>query len=239
MRISKTTTTVTMAVVCALALYGRPVQATTLFDDTFNNGSTTGYGDTPTSNSTSYDQASTKPSTTTVAANDLNVALPSTTSGAVEEQALFTSSPVTLSAAGNYVDLTITFVNHGIASSGAVDNFTLGLFNSGGVSPLLTMQSSLSQTIGGGVQNWLGFSKYYVGRRYQHSRLFGRPAQSLASGAQDLLFSGSFTGAYCNPKGIQSGSTIAGFSLVDGSTYTGGLQSDVGLWRNYGKRDSL
>jgi hypothetical protein len=107
----------------ALLLAAAPLGAmaqTTIFTDTFNHGSTLNGtstpGGTPTASSTSYDIASTKAANTgpAIASGDLTLKLnAATTSGFLEAQALFTSTPFALNAVGDYINLTYTFTDTG------------------------------------------------------------------------------------------------------------------------------
>src|SRR6185312_409561 len=72
---------------------------TTIFSDTFGNGSTVQTTATPpTANSTTYEwfQQGGTPATPTIAASDLHLFGRTTASSLAEAQALFTTSPVTL-----------------------------------------------------------------------------------------------------------------------------------------------
>jgi hypothetical protein len=214
-----------LTVVCGLSLLSRPASAqTTVFNDNFSNGSTVGGGNspggTPTASSTSYDIASGKLATSTGAnPGDLNVGLPATSSGFLEVQALFTSTPVTLATTGDYIDFTMTFTNTAsVLNSGLTgDQFWIGLYNSGGSAPLTGLQNSLgASNVAGGTQNWEGFPDL-IGIGGAKSQFFTRSNQTVAASDQYVLSN------YANPKGNQVGNTgtaTAGFGFNNGSLYT-------------------
>src|ERR1700749_755218 len=79
------------------------VAQTTIFSDTFGNGSTVQTTPSiPTANSTTYEffQQGATPATPTIGPGDLHLAGRSTSSVLAEAQALFTASPVTLANIG-------------------------------------------------------------------------------------------------------------------------------------------
>src|SRR5580692_1570911 len=87
---------------------------TTVFDDTLSNGSTINSTNPtpPTANATSYEEIASKawsPNPPTLAAGDLKFGIGSTSGGGDEIQALFTTSPVALQTAGQYIQVTATF----------------------------------------------------------------------------------------------------------------------------------
>ena len=185
----------------------------TVFSDTFNNGSTLNSTTaTPTANSTSYQVVSSKNATgSSMAANDLKLTFPSTSSGIAEIQAQFTSSPVALVSVGDDITLNVSFVStSGIfpaASIASGSSFLAGgLFNSGGTAPIASGalnnsgdSSGLSTFGTGGAQNWVG----YVGRingQNANSIIGTRPAQVSGNNtAQELIGTGfSAGGSYAN-----------------------------------------
>src|SRR5579863_683462 len=88
---------------------------TTVFTDNFANSTlnpTAASPGTLNSTTTAYEIGSSKNATTTTLANNkLTLSTAATTSGFTEAQALFTASPVTLSAAGQYIEIYFTFTD--------------------------------------------------------------------------------------------------------------------------------
>jgi uncharacterized repeat protein (TIGR01451 family) len=230
--------------------------ATVFFTDNFSNGSTTNLvsnpGGTPTQSFTSYDIASqkntipnTNPPTNGVVIypGGLNMRLQSpTTSGWHEAQALFTTNPVTLTAAGDYIDLQIVFTNtalfptntQGTLLIGTSSFIALGLYNSGaqvGVSnpPVAgaLAQSGLSTASGsiyaaGNCANWFGYVAQVASNG--SSRIVTRSVQNGAgttSANQDLIALGAGSGAWNNPSGTAVTPTVASpVILASNGTYT-------------------
>lgn len=196
----------------ALALTsGLPLAAaaqTTVFSDNFSNGSTfngtSTPGGTPTASSTSYDFDSTKTGSESISSGNLTFGLSSaTTSGLIEGEALFTSTPVTLQTVGDYIDLTYTFTdNNGtLLAGGTSSSIVNGLFNSGGGNTPVAGTAgtsgnavTLNTTAGspyatGNAASWQG----YVGRITESGgtdEFYTRPLQNgtgTTSANQDLL----------------------------------------------------
>ena len=87
-----------------------------IFTDNFNTGSTlnktSAPSGTPFASATSYDVAASKAATTGPALNSggLQIVLNAgTSSGLVEDQAVFSKSPIALVSPGDYINLTYTF----------------------------------------------------------------------------------------------------------------------------------
>lgn len=172
-----------------------------------------------TATSTGWDIASSKtnnpPPTNTTG---LQVNLVATSSGLIEGQARFAPAPVQL-LPGTAIELTATFTPTAVLQASS-DNLIVGLFNSGGSSPLPTLlQGGLGSSVGNGVQGWVGYNAgFAVGASNGH--MMTRPAQTVvAAGDQDLLFVG-VTGAYKSPKGATVTNSPAGVTLTNGETYT-------------------
>ncbi len=213
-------------------------QADTVFSDNFStstmNSASPGA---PTANSTDYAVLSTKNATgSSIGANDLKLTMPSTTSGFVQAQALFSSSPVVLANTGDYILLTATFTATAgiIGGPGTGSYLGFGLYNSGGTTPVtggVLMNSGLNATAGspyatGNAALWSG----YAGRIRETtgaSRLYTRPIQNgtgTASANQDLIFGGE-TGGFNNPAMTTLGSTYAWNSMLSqGNQYTSTLK---------------
>jgi hypothetical protein len=213
---------VVLAAVLGLGFYGQPASADiTVFSDTFASGSTTNTGNAPTANSTSYSTFSSKAITTTMGANDLGMAMGATTGGGAEWQALFTSTPLTLSTVGDYVNFQLTFVNTQNILTGT-GLLYLGLYNSGGSAPLLNLTNYGTVTQADGAQGWQGIVGAFATNGVS-SKIWGRPAQTLAGADQELLGNGVSSGAtYNNPKGGQltGASAVTSILLNNGGTYT-------------------
>ena len=222
---------ITIAAASAWALFSQSASAQdpVVFSDNFSNGSTVNQTSTPdgtpTASKTSYDFVSPKAATSGITAGDLNITLPSTSSGFVETQAVFTSTPLVLSTIGDYVDFTIEFENTaGIADTASSGNqLWIGLFNSGKIVPLTgEVGSGAGQTTGGGVQTWTGYTSALFASGTTASKLYNRPSQNTAAGNQDLFGNGTGTDTDNGPKGTQlvNGTAASTVLLTDGSYYT-------------------
>jgi hypothetical protein len=224
-------TMVTIAAASALALFSQSASADdpVIFTDNFSNGSTVNQtstpGGTPTASSTSYDFVSPKAAASTITAGDLNSTLPSTSSGFVEAQAIFTSTPLVMAHTGDYVDFVFEFEDTAnlanTANSG--NQLWIGLFNSGGTPPLTGEENSgAGQTTGGGVQLWTGYTSTLFASGTTGSKMYDRPAQNTAAGNQDLFGNGTGTDTDNGPKGTQlvNGSATSTVLLTNGSSYT-------------------
>jgi hypothetical protein len=241
---NKTIPTLTILVL-ASALPLAVTAQTTVFSDNFGNGSTLNGastpGGTPPASSTSYDIASTKAATTgpVIGSGDLRLTLNgATTSGFVEAQAVFSSTPITLATVGDYINLTYTFTDTSgtllAGTSAGASYLWTGLFNSGGSAPLAGSlnNSGLSTTAGsafatGGAAGWVGYSANINGANgsVAGAKLYTRPAQTgvgTSSANQELLGSAVGGGAYNNPSGTQltGGSASATAALTSGAQYT-------------------
>ena len=215
------------AVIAVMPFAGR---ATTFFNDTFGSGSTLNSATpaAPTANSASYQLSSSKSwnPTPAVSGGDLKFGIGSTTSGGIELQALFTTSPVSLASVGDFVRLTVTFTN----TSGILTNSCLlgfGLYNGGQVQPIAgglngTAVSTATDKATGGVQNWQGYwgQRAFTGGS---SRIVLRlPQTGTDNRNQNLTSTGSSSQSYGNPPGATIGTTSTSPSgaLVVGQTYT-------------------
>ncbi len=223
-----------LSVLCALLasvfpLTSKAATPAMYFNDTFTAGSTVNSATpaAPTLNSTAYSIVSAKSwnPTPSLTANDLRFGIASSTSGSIEVQALFTNSPVALVAAGDYVQMIVTFTNNtGLLTANMQMGF--GLYNSGQVMPVAggmngTMVNSATDHAVGGVQNWVGYvgQVYYTGSNH---RIMTRAAQTGTDNRnQDLVTSGSGSQSYGNPGATTVGSTTAStLTMTAGSVYT-------------------
>lgn len=219
--------------------------AATIFSDNFTNGSTVGGasvpGGTSTASSTSYDIASTKnSSSSTITSGTLQVAIPATTSGFSEAQAIFSSTPVTLAAVNDSINLRVTFTASANVLNGAgISNSSqmwAGLYNSGSTSSLplttlanagLTATSATGAILTTGVANWRGFVSRIAATGTNgagSSTLYTRPIQSsgTSSAVQDLVGNNIGAGSYNGPAGftIKSLSGSAAPATTVGQQYT-------------------
>jgi autotransporter-associated beta strand protein len=221
----------------ALLLAAAPRAAmadTTFFSDNFNTGSTLNQPvSVPTGIATSYQTyigLAGGNTTSSIAPHDLSITFPYTGSVLGEVVALFTNTAVPLTAAGDYIEIDVVFINTSNILQNTSGNSTLniGLFDSGGVPPNqgnITLSAATNNVMAGGTETWLG----YVGRVFQNGKpsLFTRPTQTPNGSTaqnQDLLFSGaSSTQAFNQPNGTTVGSAIANSTNIVGvplQTYT-------------------
>jgi hypothetical protein len=174
----------------------------------------------------------------TIAANNFNLQFAAaTTSGYGEVQALFTSTPVTLAAAGQWLNLTVVFTDAGGTLLPASTGSYLwdGLYNSGGSAPLTPQGSAVNFQQTGGAAGWMG----YIGKVTAsggNSALYARQSQALAStGNQDVVGNNTSNGNDNQPIPTQLGSTALTASTVtlsSGAQYTlslGVLNTGSGL----------
>lgn len=203
-----------------------------IFNDTFTSGNdiiqSTAQAPTGNSSSFEYFQQGGTPATPTISDSGLHLVGRTTSSSITEVQALFASSPLTLSSVGDYVDLTFTFANtQNIFPASSASTLNIGLYNSGGVLPNVGSRlDSTTYTSGGGAQNWNGYVARIGGTGGSPSSIFTRDPQTLngtTSQNQDLLFNGaSGSSAYKDPTGTLVATTGGQFDagLTEGSTYT-------------------
>ena len=191
--------------------------ATVFFSDNFGNGSTINSATpvSPTANSASYETVSSQPwcpGTPTLTANDLNFGLTNANGGNIcEIQAIFATSPVTLVAPGDYIQLTVVFTNlSGIycsTAAGALTGVGFGLYNSGQVFPMAGGVNGTegSGSASGGVQDWLGYMAFFCDTDSSlHNRIYNRPSNASNGNAdnQDLVTQGSSSKSYSNNTGV-------------------------------------
>ena len=225
-----------------LALAATLAEAAPIFTDTFTNGSTlfgsSVPGGTPTSSFTSYQLASggrnaaVSSFVSTVSGSALRLTWSAAgSSNLAEGGAVFTTTPVTLAAPGDAINIRYTFTNTANVLSGAMSGSNsaigVGLFNSNGSLPLTgtaLANNGMSATNGalaaGGVQGWTG----YVGTipiNGSSGNLYTRAAQTgTASNNQSLARFGS-SANYANPAAATIGSSrVSTVLLATGSQYT-------------------
>jgi hypothetical protein len=159
-----------------------------------------------------------------IAANDLQFGIGPTTSGHIEAQALFATSPVALTNTGDWIELTITFVNTAglFTQSG---HLGLGLYNSGGVPPLaggMQGTATTSTTATGGAQGWQGYVARLAYEGGTH-RLATRPVQTITTANnQDLVTEGSSSMSYVG--GVSLAGAASTLSLAAGTQLTAVLR---------------
>ena len=217
---------------CAFSLpLASMAQPTTVFNDTFASGSTAQSASpaSPTANSTAYQyfQQGGAPATPTIASGDLHLAGRTTSSSISEVQALFTTTPVTLTTVGDWIDLTVVFTDtQNILVGGVASSLNLGLYNSGGSMPTQGVRLDSTGSGTGGAVGWTGYNTRILGTGVASTftRAPQGPGLTNPNQSQDLLFNGaSGSSTYNNPAGLQVGSTTATTftgGLTQGSTYT-------------------
>jgi hypothetical protein len=182
----------------------------------------------PSASSTNYQVLSTKDSTgSSIAAGSLNLTMANTSSGFAELQALFATSPVSLTQTGHYLEARVGFTSAGLNLLGN-STLNVALLNSGGAGPVPGTQLNNSQLDDAGVfttgnaAGWLGYVARVGRAGGAASQFFTRPAQvgETTAEAQDALFNNAGGGAFDNPSGtvVQSGG--AGATLTNGNAYT-------------------
>jgi len=166
-----------------------------------------------------------------------------TTSGVIQTQSRFTSSPVTLTNINDYIQLRVQFTDttNLLKSNGGTNplnsTINVGLFDSGGVNPAAGLENSgLTATpnntnfASGFAQNWEGYAAR-IGTTNGSSninQIMSRPAQTLATASanQELLFMAVGGGTYgqvgVGVAGVTVGSSasaVAAGTLVNGTSY--------------------
>jgi autotransporter-associated beta strand protein len=212
--------------------------ATIYFTDNFSNGSTTNGvsvpGGTAAASYTSYDLACTKDARQcTIGSGSMVLKLGgATAAGFWEAQALFTTNPVSLVQAGDYIEMQVVFTNTGgtLFAGGASSSMAIGLFNSANKTPVsggALVNGGLSTTAGsayatGNCADWQGYVACLSSNG--PSRIYTRPQQNganTASANQDLLGDNLGSGAFNNPRAatLVTGAT-APIALTANAQYT-------------------
>jgi len=207
---------------------------TTVFSDDFSGGSTIqsatpGAGTATSADYENFNQGI-APVNYSIAPGALHFETRPTSSALGEVEARFGGGPVTLATVGDYVTLSLTFVDTAnVLTTGANANssINIGLFNSGGVNLNQGLQLDGAQVTGGS-QTYLGYVSrlFFNGNASGYNRNTQNIGSSTTSQNQDLLFNNAsssaafnspgganFTGTSGSPTGFNSG-------LVQGSTYT-------------------
>lgn len=229
-----------LGLLAAIAAASAP--AAPIFTDTFTNGSTLFQasvpGGTPTASFTSYQlasggrNASVSSFVSTVSGSALRLTWSAAgSSNLAEGGAVFATTPVTLAAPGDAINMRYVFTNTANvlsnAMSGSNSAISVGLFNSNGSLPLTGtalanngMSNSNGALAAGGVQGWTG----YVGTipiNGSSGNIYTRAAQTgTASNNQSLARLGS-SANYANPAATTIGSSrVSTVLLTTGSQYT-------------------
>lgn len=177
----------------------------------------------PTGNSTAYHLFSSKnwSPAPTLSANDFKFGIATTSSGHIETHALFSASPVALTATGDFIELTVTFINSSglLTQSGQLG---FGLYNSGGVAPFAGGMNATAVSgttdITGGAQGWQGYLTRIAYNGGNH-RIAVRPAQTITTGNnQDLITEGSGSQSYQNNVNLASAAST--LTATAGSQFT-------------------
>ncbi len=198
-----------------------------IFSENFSFSTINAAPSAPTVAATSYELISAKgwnpvPS---IGPGHLKFGIAATTSGSIEVQALFTSTPVKLATIGDTVSMTVTFTNTaGLLTQSSALGF--GLYNSrqnypvsGGMNGTETGAAAPNAT--GNAQTWLG----YVGQLAftgANSQILTRPPQTGANNNnQDVLTTGG-SPSFNSPNGTTVGtaSSAPSLTLVAGNPYT-------------------
>ncbi len=207
--------------------------ATVFFNDTFANGSTltntTPANPTPTN--TAYQLASSKAWVgASLTTNDLKFGIGATTSGSTEVEALFSTNAVSLTANGDYIQMTVVFTNtSGLLTQSSSLGF--GLYNSAQSKPVAgglngTATTAGTPSITNGAANWQGYAALVQYNAGSH-RLLTRPNQltlgtPITDGRnQDLISNGSGSSSYSGSAGI--GSAVLSTTVLTsgaGAVYT-------------------
>jgi hypothetical protein len=166
-----------------------------------------------------------------LAAGANGIILSSTTgssSAVIEFMGRVTQAPISLAADGDYIELSGTFYTIGLS------NIAMGLFNSGGVDPLVTRADGVAllnngftsvtgQVAAGGTVGWTGYRAMSLGGSV-NGDFKARAAQTGSPGynCYELLSVG--TGAYNSPSAINVGTVVNSATSV---TWTAASGSDA------------
>ena len=215
-------------------------QVTTIFQDSFTSGSLSTLNPTATSpgtltsSQTAYEIAASKNLSgggTSIASGVMTIGGFNTTSAYGEAQALFTSSPITLTTPGQYIEVYYVFTDTSVlfnGSANANEQINVGLYNSSQSGPTNStalwnagLSSSLTAGDVGCTKGWVGYDgmiAYSIssGTIYK-STIYTRPAQTAANNLNQGLgeTSGASLGGFITGPGAYSQPT-----LTVGTQYT-------------------
>jgi autotransporter-associated beta strand protein len=202
-----------------------------VFNDTFSNGSKldTNNPVLPTANNATYyeviaNKGAGAAGDYSCAPSNLSFGNAGSSAGAVEVQAVFTQSPVTLNNPGDTVTFTVVYTNGYALTSTNGGYVAFGLFNSGQVLPLTGYTNVMSSTLAasGGAQGWEGYSARLLTNNASESIQARTNQLALAYGQnQDVIIGGSSSGS-----GYKNGVTVSSYAstlmnpLTYGAVYT-------------------
>jgi hypothetical protein len=228
-----------LLVAICLALPVMAQAQTTVFSDNFSSSTLNPTATSPgtiTGTQTAYEIGSAKnASGSSIVGNSLNLTLASvTSSGFLEAQARFATTPVTLSAPGQYIQIYYTFKDSANLLNGTAGNGSgpyIGLFNSFGAGPTngtALANAGLTQGIftatNGAAAGWAGYvaSFNFSSNSAQAASIASRPPQlQLTNSCQELLFGSTFL----NHTNIATLAGVVGQpALTTGNVYTMALQ---------------
>jgi hypothetical protein len=186
----------------------------------------------PSLNATSYDVDSAKAAnlTQSIANNDLNLGMASSSSAFVEDQALFNTraniAASTLVNVGDYIDFMMEFTDTlnliGNGATASANQLNIGLFDSDdGTPPNPGNLSTMSYS--GATTGWQGYySDLIQFNGSSNSKLFYRPIQNTGTGNTTLTVSSGINGGYGTPVGVQlvNGSLSSTLRMTNGAQYT-------------------
>jgi pectin methylesterase-like acyl-CoA thioesterase len=203
-----------------------PSLATTVFNDTFNGGSTinnaTPTPATPSLGATAYQQISAKAfQTTSVASGHMKYGLPATTSAVNMVEALFSQYPVVLTNNADYIQLSVTFTAQNPMLDGASSFLFFGLYNAGQVQPKPGGLANATTGSAGNAQNWQGYVSRIassVSPAVNH-QIVDRKAQTSATAANNQDVTYSYNTPASVAVGTSAASTLA--ALTTAQQYTG------------------
>ena len=212
------------------------VGQTTIFNDAFASGGLSTLNPTATSpgiltgTRTAYEIAASKSATaSTTASGVMTFGNFNTGSGYCEGQALFTNSPVTLTAPGQYIEVYYVFTDTTTlfnGNAGANEQINIGLYNSGASGPTNgtalwtgTLGTGSATAAIGCTKGWVGYNGMIAYNAFASS-IYTRAAQAAANNSNQGL-------------GASSSATLGGFitgpSLASQPALTVGNQYTLDL----------
>ena len=208
---------------CVAALPGIRAQ-TTVFDDSFGNGSTVNSNPAspalPSVAQTAYQQLAAKPfnpNPPTIGAGGLRFGSNATSSGFSCVQALFTQYPVTLANVDDYIEMTVVFTNDAGLMNASAATLFFGLHDTGQVQPVPGgMAGTIGTATAGYAQNWQGYVSRILYSGGTHA-IASRAAQlATATSNQDVLY--NYSGVAAGTFGSTATPSVPAFTA--GQQYT-------------------
>ncbi len=219
----KTSTLFVSAILSGLFLAALNATAQiTIFNDNFSTSTlNSATPAAPTASSTSYQAVSTEALTvSTIASGHLDLSFGTGSGNGYQAQALFATSPVTLTTIGDYLQLEVTFTDTGGFLTTANGTLNIGMYNSGQVGPLAggvaNENSANTDHFTGGAENWMGYTAQVV---TNHTMINLRNAQTgTGNNNQDVAFGGtiSTTKGYNNPFSSLGSNNSGAYLTLDG-----------------------